>query len=210
MLTDQFYVQLAGLIKGGLQGWSPLYIAVGGGDAQWDTRISTPDRSTLVLTDEILRKPVAPDAIVYLDEEGEAASGPGAVIRLQARFDAGEATGTLRECGLFAGSDSDQINTGVLLAYFIHPRIEKTADMALNRSIVLNLSPQKTILQGHLSSYLGNVISEELHNLENEKPGCQIDEIRSDRRAYFSSPEQAIGVGYDYCAFCFGKELSRR
>ena len=57
---------------------------------------------------------------------------------------------------------------------------------------------------------LGNAGSRELHDLDNEKPGCQIGEIRPDHRFFFQNEEQARKLGYDFCAYCFGKERSRR
>lgn len=57
---------------------------------------------------------------------------------------------------------------------------------------------------------LGNSGSRELHNLENEKPGCQIAEIRPDHRFYFQSTDQAEKLGYDFCAYCFGRARSKR
>jgi hypothetical protein len=57
---------------------------------------------------------------------------------------------------------------------------------------------------------LGNSGSRELHDLDNEKPGCQISEIRPDRRFFFQTEAQAQKLGYDFCAYCFGKEKSKR
>jgi len=57
---------------------------------------------------------------------------------------------------------------------------------------------------------LGNSGSRELHDLDNEKPECQIAEIRPDHRFYFKSTDQAEKLGYDYCAHCFGKARSKR
>jgi hypothetical protein len=57
---------------------------------------------------------------------------------------------------------------------------------------------------------LGNSGSRELHDLDNEKPGCQIAEIRPDQRFFFQSIDQAEKLGYDFCAYCFGKARSKR
>lgn len=57
---------------------------------------------------------------------------------------------------------------------------------------------------------LGNSATRELHTLENEKKGCHLAAIRPDHRVYFLSEEQALKLGYDYCAYCYGKERSRR
>jgi hypothetical protein len=58
--------------------------------------------------------------------------------------------------------------------------------------------------------YLGNSNSRELHDLNNQKPACQIDEIRVDHRINFKTQKEAVAMGYDYCAYCFGKEKSKR
>ncbi len=55
--------------------------------------------------------------------------------------------------------------------------------------------------------YLGNSSSDhmEVHDLHNEKPQCQIDEIIKAGNAVVFSPdtlEQAHKEGYDNCAYC--------
>lgn len=58
--------------------------------------------------------------------------------------------------------------------------------------------------------YLGNARNRELHDLKNEKPGCRIDKIRFDNAVNFKTIEKAVEAGYDFCAYCFGKEKSKR
>ncbi len=58
--------------------------------------------------------------------------------------------------------------------------------------------------------YLGNSHSRELHDLKNQKPACQIDEIRVDHRINFKTQKEALAQDYDYCAYCFGKDKSKR
>jgi hypothetical protein len=57
--------------------------------------------------------------------------------------------------------------------------------------------------------YLGNSDTDhmEVHNLWNEKPQCQINEIISAENAVVFYPdtlEQAHNEGYDNCAYCIG------
>ncbi len=57
--------------------------------------------------------------------------------------------------------------------------------------------------------YLGNSDPDhmEVHDLKNEKPQCQINEIIKAGNAVVFSPdtlEQAKNEGYDNCAFCMG------
>jgi hypothetical protein len=58
--------------------------------------------------------------------------------------------------------------------------------------------------------FLGNSGTRELHDLENEKPKCELAKMRPDHRVYFSSTEEAEKAGYDYCAYCFSKQQSKR
>jgi hypothetical protein len=58
--------------------------------------------------------------------------------------------------------------------------------------------------------YLGNSGTRELHDMTKVTSRCQIDEIRPDHRAYFNTQREAQEAGYGYCAYCFGKEKSKR
>lgn len=61
-----------------------------------------------------------------------------------------------------------------------------------------------------IKRYLGNSRERELHDLHNLCPRCRVEEIAIDRRYYFSDPVDALRMGYDYCAYCFGKGASKR
>lgn len=82
--------------------------------------------------------------------------------------------------------------------------------MTLERSFRLDLTPKSTGPGQVVTCYLGNSNSQEFHDLGNLTAACQVDEIRFDRRIYFASPEQATALGYEFCAFCFGRELLHR
>lgn len=59
--------------------------------------------------------------------------------------------------------------------------------------------------------YLGNKSTKEVHNLYNEKPQCQINEILVSGNAVRFTPDtldEAHRNGYDNCAYCIGN--SRR
>lgn len=58
--------------------------------------------------------------------------------------------------------------------------------------------------------FLGNSATRELHCLDKEKAGCQLEEIRPDHRVYFVNEAEAERLGYDRCAYCYGKAKSRR
>jgi len=55
--------------------------------------------------------------------------------------------------------------------------------------------------------YLGNTHKMEVHDLENEQPKCQIDEIIRAGHAVVFTPdtlEQAHKESFDNCAWCIG------
>lgn len=64
--------------------------------------------------------------------------------------------------------------------------------------------------ENYPTRYLGNAGERELHDLQNEKPRCQLSAIRPDHRIFFQSTQQAEQAGYDFCAYCFGKAKSKR
>lgn len=53
--------------------------------------------------------------------------------------------------------------------------------------------------------YCGNTNKKEVHDLDNEKTNCQIDEIiRAGHDRPFTSLAAAHNQGYDNCAWCLG------
>lgn len=71
-------------------------------------------------------------------------------------------------------------------------------------------SPATPPLPPWAKRYLGNTRSREIHDLENLQPTCQVAEIRVDRRYYFARTDDALAMGYDFCAYCFGAGASQR
>ncbi len=70
-------------------------------------------------------------------------------------------------------------------------------------------APTHEVPQG-VQRYVGNRVSLEIHDLANPKPQCQTNEIAEDRRIYFRKIAQATAKGYDFCAYCFSRGLSKR
>ncbi|SET51859.1 hypothetical protein SAMN05216326_13224 [Nitrosomonas marina] len=210
MLTVNFYSYLTQLINREQQTGGSLFMAIGRGSIQWDSSIPQVDRQNAAFVDERFRKQVQADNVNYVDTNGQVSTDPTSLLAINMRFEAGEGEGSIRECGLFALNAMEESGTGLLINYFSHPRIDKTADLVIDRRIILNLTPDRFRIQGHLTRYLGNTLTEELHDLDNETGACQIPELRIDRRHYFDTIEQALAMGYDHCAFCFGRELSQR
>lgn len=206
MLTEDFYALLAARLVDAPE--DLFYIAVGAGDAAWDRNPPLLERRRARLTNELARKKVAAQDVRFLDALGAQTQTPSPRLRLSVRFEPGEANGKLRESGLFMQADL-QRDSGRLLAYFVHAPIEKTADMGLERTLRLDLAP-RAVGGAQPTRYLGNSHSREVHDMENLKAACQVGELRFDRRIFFGTAEQAVELGYDRCAFCFGRARSTR
>ncbi|WP_419892829.1 hypothetical protein [Oceanobacillus kimchii] len=54
--------------------------------------------------------------------------------------------------------------------------------------------------------YIGNTNTNEVHDLENEKTSCRINEIKHDHIVNFNpdTHAQAKREGFDNCAYCIG------
>lgn len=54
--------------------------------------------------------------------------------------------------------------------------------------------------------YIGNINNNEVHDLDNEKAECKIDEIKHDHVRIFNpdTHEKAKRQGFDNCAHCIG------
>ncbi len=205
MLTHRFFVDLASRLAAAER----FYIAVGAGDAAWDTAVPEDDRSVARLTAEVARRLVRPGDVVFLDAGGEVTAEPSPRLRFRAKFVAGGVAGPLREVGLFAAA-SGAPNSGTLLAYHVHPRIEILPSSGLRRSLTIDLTPRPYAPGSRVTRYLGNVRTREFHDLDRVSEHCLIHKIHDDNRFYLSGLQQAEEMGYDCCAYCFGKNLSKR
>ena len=210
MLTDNLFVALAALLTGAPSAPGRYFIAVGAGDEAWDQAAPGEARATERLAEEVARKPVPAEQIAFLNEAGQPTEAPTPHVQFAATFEAGEGTGLLRECGLFGGAATEASGSGVLLSYHTHPRIDKAEGATLARTLRIDLTPRAIVPGCRVTRYLGNTATTELHDLDRVTTNCQIDEIRFDRRYYFSSVEAAAEANYDVCAYCFGRELSQR
>lgn len=55
-----------------------------------------------------------------------------------------------------------------------------------------------------MTRYLGNKHTKEVHDTLNEKEQCQLSEIKSDHKKWFSTLAEAHNEGFDNCAWCIG------
>ncbi|UCF92831.1 MAG: putative baseplate assembly protein [Desulfobacterales bacterium] len=58
--------------------------------------------------------------------------------------------------------------------------------------------------------FLGNSQTKELHNLKRLQTNCRVPDIREAHVKYFRCLSTALREGYDFCAWCFGRQYSMR
>lgn len=83
------------------------------------------------------------------------------------------------------------------------------------RDIILNFDQYagyKPSIEKDIRStrFLGNSATRELHDLQNEKNACRINQMRFDHIVNFKTIKVAQEIGYDFCAYCFGRDKSKR
>ena len=132
---------LAALLKNtnGISGIS--YLAIGTGDKSWDTTPPSPTPDALHLFKEVKRYPVTNAQISFIDFSEITSADPTGTLLITMTISGSSLTnGTavqLREFGLFGGNATGNANSGNLIDYIIHPRIDITPDLTIERTVKL-------------------------------------------------------------------------
>lgn len=111
------------------------YWAVGPGLSSWDLVRPEPMVTDERLQIEAYRKTIAYEDIKFIDSAGKPSANPTNRIEIVVTFAENEANGDLREFALFGGNATSALNTGVMINHKIHPVINKTSALKLERTI---------------------------------------------------------------------------
>lgn len=126
-----------------------LYLAIGQGQVSWDSTPPVQDRADTTLDTEYFRKAINPLSMAFLDADDSptfpVVAGPSRMFSVNMIIELGEANGTLREFGLFAGQATAALDSGLIVNWVVHPRLDKLAgvnDFVIDRTIkILILEP---------------------------------------------------------------------
>jgi hypothetical protein len=141
-IVDTAWPLFASLLKNqprlsGIRFW-----AVGAGDSEWDYNRVATDPKASRLYKETQRLRISREQIIYLGEDGAEAPNPTSRIEIRADFGWPGQDQILREFGLFGGNASKVENSGYLINYVIHPRIDLKAGATLTRHLRLSFRPE--------------------------------------------------------------------
>jgi hypothetical protein len=134
------------------------FLAVGNGLPAWDSHIAVPTGSERVLQNEVFRCPVTPDNISFEDSSGLCSSVPSSILRINATITYPDLNGgdhRLREFGLFGGNATKDPNSGYMIDYVIHPRIDVSDGMSLQREVRLSMGGQSEAITSSARTVFG-------------------------------------------------------
>jgi hypothetical protein len=144
LIVHQCDVLLAALMKRQKQMYGILYWAVGEGEQHWDALCPSPHATHTLLKKEIARLKIKPRQIVYLDGLGNESESPTNCLEITAGFKGKDlATAgfqSLREFGLFGGDATAAADSGFMIDYVIHPRIDLSPEDTLHRTLHLTFA----------------------------------------------------------------------
>lgn len=120
------------------------YMAVGAGLVGWDTAAPAQPYAQTALTTESFRKAVTQPNIVFIDPVTNVPTGGTPSRKLEITVDllSGEANSTLREFGLFGGLATGTANSGSMVNWIVHQRIDKDASLEIQRRVRLEFQIQ--------------------------------------------------------------------
>lgn len=124
-------------IEGAMSSFSGInFLAIGEGDPSWDLGTPAQPRTDTTLESEIDRFAVAPpDDIIYLNPSTlNPQISPSKVIEVNTTIPF-SVTGDLREFGLFGGDADSTANSGYMVNWIVHTKIEKTTQQSIQRTI---------------------------------------------------------------------------
>jgi len=115
------------------------YLAVGAGQASWDVTPPTQPYAETTLNNETFRKTIDQANIVFIDPVTNASTGgtPSSKLEITTTLLAAEANGTLREFGMFGGTATGVTDSGEMVNWIVHARIDKDSSMEIERKIRL-------------------------------------------------------------------------
>lgn len=137
-VVDSCSKLIACLMKGQAGYNGILYWAVGSGDSSWsNSNPPSPSTSTTKLVNEIGRKRIDPNNIVFIDANNNVTQNITNRLQISITFEEGEMNGEWREFGLFGGNATGTKDTGIMINHKIHPLIYKTSGIRVERTIRL-------------------------------------------------------------------------
>lgn len=121
------------------------YLGLGTGLVGWDTTPPAQPFSQATLTTEAFRKAIPQPDIIFIDPNTNLSTGgvPSSKLEILVNIGAGEANGlSLREFGMFGGLATIAFDSGSMVNWIVHSRIDKDGSFEIDRTIRLEFVTQ--------------------------------------------------------------------
>ena len=120
------------------------FMGIGSGLVGWDTTPPTQAYSDTTLTTEYFRKAISQPEIYFIDPSTNLPTGgtPSPKIEIDVTLGLAEANGTLREFGLFGGTATVTLDSGEIVNWIVHTRIDKDSSMEIDRKVRIEFETQ--------------------------------------------------------------------
>lgn len=141
-IQNPFSDMLTALCKGEA-GFSRIgYLAVGEGLVSWDSSTPPQPYAQTTLEDEYFRKAIPAGDIIFIDPLTNLPTGgtPSSKIEISSLITTTEAVGTMREFGLFGGEATATFDSGQMVNWIIHDRIDKDTSFEIERIVRLEFA----------------------------------------------------------------------
>lgn len=140
LVVSSFLNLVMSLMKG-QPGYSGItYWAVGSGADSWDTTPVDPVVGATRLTQEIGRVAIPANEIVFLDNQYAESQTPTNILQIKHTFGINDCNGKWREFGLFGGTATSALNSGVMVNKRHHGVITKTTEVTIERTMRFTLT----------------------------------------------------------------------
>jgi len=113
------------------------YFALGEGLASWDSSPPSQPYSDTTLTSEVFRKSIPVPTITFRHPiTGALSATQTNVIQVDVTIGTGEANGyALREFAVFGGNATVVVDSGLMVDWITHARIDKNSSISIDRSV---------------------------------------------------------------------------
>lgn len=119
------------------------YLGIGTGLPGWDTTPPTLGYDQATLQAEYYRMTIPQGNIIFIDPiTGVPAGTPTNKLEISVTIGYADANGTMREFGLFGGDATSTLNSGQMVNWISHARIDKTSGFEIQRTIRLEFVTQ--------------------------------------------------------------------
>lgn len=112
------------------------FMGIGTGLPGWDTTPPTQSYDQTTLQAEYYRLTIPQGDILFVDPISSDPTGyPTNKLEITVNIGSGDANGTMREFGLFGGTATSTLDSGEIVNWIVHDRIDKTSGFDIQRKV---------------------------------------------------------------------------